>query len=337
MRGKMLSVKVLPLILVMGFLFRAVGSTDASINITSTTEVFAVQYSIYDNHTEDEYRSYEEHLNVYSNGTATYLYDTPWRDLPASRIRQLSLSMVSELYVTLIDEGFDSLDYTYRDTGWSRTEVNHTECVRIEVPGEIRTVTFLGNSMMGITPNSYALLKNFMWLVDIGFPYFPDVALDIAVTEPVDHGPVADVTALLSNYGPWTLRDFAACNTSWPLFVVSANGTTVSDLQNGVIPACMIEIPPLAADDFGPWKWDRTGLSPGKYVIMSRAVLWDYESGSIASDLTWTPDDSQFEAEGDNHGLSLALLGIGIAIAVAAALPLALYIRRRGLNRRKGE
>lgn len=96
-----------------------------------------------------------------------------------------------------------------------------------------------------------------------------------------------------------------------------------------------MEFAPLTTRDFGPWSWNRSGLSPGKYVIMSRVVIWDYEVGDIASNLTWTPNNNQFEPEDDRESLSLALIGLGIAIAVVVTAFYVFYMSKRGQNGRE--
>jgi len=222
-----------------------------------------------------------------------------------------------------------SLSYSYNDSGWSDTRLNHTERACIEVSGELQTVTFNGNSMMGKVPASFALLNNIIGLVVGGLADLPDATLDIVVTEPSDHGPTAKIAAKFANNGDTTLRDSGLCNISWPTFIVSANGSTLGDMQAKMAPYCLMEFAPRTTTHFGPWEWNRTGLSPGNYVIMSRVVIWDFEIGNIDSNSTWTSVEKHAEPNDHHEGLSLALVGLGIAIAVGVATFYVIRIRQK--------
>jgi hypothetical protein len=336
--GRGLSVCIISLLLAASFLSLLSCCNDTGNSVASASaETFVIRYSTYHNATVDTPYSKETHLDIYSNGTALYRYVSyrPTYNSTKNMSSQLPAVLVSELRDMLLHEGFSMLNRSlYEDSGWLLAEVNHTERVDIEALRDANTVVFSGHSIMGVIPNSYALLNNIMRLVQGRFSDMPDVALDIVVSEPQDGGSVATVTAHLSNYGSTMLTDSGLCNISWPLFIVSANGSTVADLQGRIFPDCLMEFAPLTTRDFGPWPWNRSGLSPGKYVIMSRAVAWDCEIGDIASDLTWTPDSSQFEPEEDLKSLSLAITAIGTAIAITTVFYV-LYAGKRGARRRK--
>ncbi|HUV61808.1 MAG TPA: hypothetical protein VMW71_06550 [Thermoplasmata archaeon] len=338
MPGKELPVKVFSFLLVVSSMSQIMSCADIGIQaVSASADTFVIRYCTYHNGTLETSYSSEMYLDIYSNGTALYRYISysPSHNSTKNMSFQLPMALVSELYDTLVDERLWMLNHSYEDSGWSWEEVSHTERLCIDVPDETKTVIFSGHSIMGIVPNSYALLNNIMNLVQGRFPDLPDAALDIVVSELPDRGPVANITAHLTNCGPTVLYDSSLCNISWPTFIVSVNGSTVGDLQGRIFPSCLMEFAPLTTRDFGPWSWNRSGLSPGKYVIMSRVVIWDCEIGDIASNLTWTPYNNQFEPEDDRESLSLALIGLGIAIAVVAAAFYVFYVGKRGPYRRK--
>jgi hypothetical protein len=336
--GKGLSVCIVSLLIATSILSQLSCCIDTSSPVTSASaETFVIRYCIYDNVTADTSYSTETHLDIYSNGTALYRHVSyrPSYNITKNVSSELPAVLVSESLDTLVCEGYRMLDGSpYEDSGWPLEEVNHTERVSVETPNDANTVVFSGHSMMGVIPNSYALLNNIMRLVQGRFPDMPDVALDIVVSESQNCGPLADITAHLTNSGSTTLRDSGLCNMSWPLFIISADGSTVVDLQARAIPECVMDFAPLTTSDFGPWSWNRSGLSPGKYVIMSRVVIWDCEVGDIASDLTWTPDGSQFESEDDPKSLSIAITATGMAIVASIGFYV-IYAYKKGSRRRK--
>lgn len=338
MSGRVLSVRVMSLLLVIGLTSHIHNCTGTgATSISDSAEAFLVRYSTYHNSTGEISCSREWRLDLYSNGTVDYQYISlgPLYNSTKNLSSQLSMALVSEVYDTLVDDGFMMLDFAYEDAGWSSEDVNQTERLWVEAADETKRVMFSGHSIMGIVPNSYALLNNVMSLVQGRFPDIPDAALDIVVSEPPNGGPIADITAHFTNNELIELRDSGLCNISWPLFIVSANGSTVADLQGRIFPSCLMEFPPLTTRDFGPWSWDRSGLHPGEYVIMSQVVIWDCQIGEIASDLVWAPTDDQLNTGEGRESLSLALVGLCIVIAVAATFIILLAIKR-GPFKRKG-
>jgi len=322
MLGKILSFRLFSILFVLGLISQVIGFADSNIStVSASASAFVVRYCTHDNYTGDPPYSDDHYLFVYSNGTATYqlMSYNQWGNSTTNWTTQLSSTLISELYNTLIDEGFMSLNDSYNDFGRPNMGSNHVERACIEVSGELKTVTFNGLSMMGIVPASFALLNNIGNLVVDGRADLPDATLDIVVTEPPDRGPVAKITANFTNNGDTVLQDVGLCNMSWPTYIVSMNGSTVGDLQHGIVPYCLMEFDPHTTTEFGPWEWNRTGLSPGKYVIMSKVVIWDYEIGDIASNSTWTPVDNHAEPSNHSNGFSLVLAGLGIAIVVGVA------------------
>lgn len=334
---KIFSVRVFSLLFVLGLFSQVIGSTNTSVStVSASANAFVIRYCIHDNYSYSGVAPYsdDQYLFVYSNGTVTYeLIQNRWGIPTANWTSKLSTSLVSKLHETLIGEGFMSLNDSYSDSGWSNTVSNHLERACIEVSGVPKTVTFNGNSMMGKVPASYALLNNIRNLVVGGLADLPDAALDIVVTEPSDHGPTAKITASFTNNGDTTLQDSGLCNISWPTFIVSANGSTVGDLQATMAPYCLMQFAPHTTTHFGPWEWNRTGLPPGNHVIMSRVVIWDYEIGCVDSNSTWIPVDKHAEPSNLFNGSSLVLAGLGIAIAVGVAT---FYIARIRRNERQG-
>jgi len=338
MLEKISSVRMLSLLFILGLFSQIVGFTNIGIfNVSASGDAFVVRYCTHDNFTGDPPYLNDRYLFIYSNGTAAYqsISNNQWGNSTTNWTGQLSAALISELYETLIGEEFNSLSDSYDDLGWSQAWMNHIERACIEVSGELKTVTFNGRSMMGIVPASYALLNNIRNLVVEGLSDLPNATLDIVVTELSNRGPTAKITANFTNMGGTILHDSGLCNISWPTYIISVNGSTVGDLQDGVYPYCYMEFDPQTSTDFGPWEWNRTGLSPGKYVIMSRVVIWDYEIGNIASNSTWIPIDNHTEPNDYNEGFFIALTGVGIAIAVGVATAYVFRISQKGREERK--
>lgn len=332
---KIFSMRAFSLLLVLGLFSQVIGSTNSGVStVSASANDFVIRYCIHDNYSGAAPYSDDQYLSVYSNQTATYeLIQDRWGTPSTNWTGKLSSALVSKLHETLISEGFMSLNDSYNDSGWSSTVANHLERACIEVSGELKTVTFNGNSMMGRIPASFALLNNIIDLVVGGLADLPDATLDIVVTEPSDHGPTAKITANFANNGDTTLRDSGLCNTSWPAFIVSANGSTLGDMQAKMAPYCLMEFAPRTTTPFGPWEWNRTGLSPGNYVIMSRVVIWDFEIGNIDSNSTWTSVEKHAEPIDHFNVSILVLAGLGIAVAVGVAT---FYIARIRQNERQG-
>jgi len=338
MLEKISSVRMLSLLLILGLFSQVAGFTSIGISTVSASgDAFVVRYCTHDNFTGDPPYLNDRYLFIYSNGTATYQFisNNQWGNSTTNWTGQLSAALISELYETLIGEEFNSLSNSYDDLGWSQTWMNHIERACIEVSGELKTVTFNGRSMMGIVPGSYALLNNIRNLVVEGLSDLPNATLDIVVTELSNRGPTAMITANFTNMGDTILHDSGLCNISWPTYIVSVNGSTAGDLQDGAIPYCYMEFDPQTTRDFGPWEWNRTSLSPGKYVIMSRVVIWDYEIGNIALNSTWTPIDNHTEPNDSDESFSLALAGLSIAIAVCVATLYVIRMHQKGRGGRK--
>jgi len=316
------------LLVIIGLVSQSIGlaSTGAS-SASASADAFVVRYCTHENYTSDPAWSSDQYLFVYSNGTATYRFiqNNQWGNSTTDWTSQLSAAPISKLYDTLIHEEFMSLNSSYTDMGWSPPDLNHTERACIEISGLLKTVTFYGRSMIGLIPGSYALLNNIEELVVRELSDLPDAALDIVVTEPTDSGPVAEITANFTNNGDTMLGDAGLCRESWPTYIVSVNGTTVGDLQNGSIPYCYMDFGPHTTTGFGPWEWNRTGLMPGQYVIMSCVVIRDYVIGNISANASWIPSDDHIEPGDQNDAFYLALAGLGIAAGAGVA---AFYIIR---------
>lgn len=322
------------LLVIIGLVSQSIGlAGTGATSASASADAFVVRYCTHENYTSDPSWSSDQYLFIYSNGTATYQFiqNNQWGNSTTNWTSQLSTALTSKLYDTLIHEEFMSLNGSYTDMGWSPSDLNHTERACIEISGQLKTVTFYGRSMIGLIPGSYALLNNIEELVARELSDLPDAALDIVVTEPPDSGPVAEMTANFTNNGDTKLSDAGLCSVSWPTFIVSVNGSTVDDLQDGMIPYCFMEFAPHTTTGFGPWEWNRTGLIPGQYVIMSCVVIWDYVIGNISANASWIPSGNHIEPGDQNDAFHLALAGLGIA---AAAGVTAFYvIRIRGKKR----
>lgn len=337
--AKGLSVRITTVLLSVSFLslsqlFCCIDSGNSA--ASASAEAFVIRYCIHHNGTTEPSYLTETNLDIYSDGTVLYRYAScrPSGNSTKNMSSQLPSALMDELLNTLVYGEFSVLDRTmYEDSGWSMLSVNHTERVSIETPNDVSSVLFRGHSIMGAIPNSYALLSNIMRLVTGVFPDMPNVALDIFVWEPLEPGPIASITAHLTNHGSELIYDSALCNTSWPLFIVSTDGSTVVDLQGSVFPSCVMEFAPFTTRDFGPWLWNRSDIAPGRYVIMSRVVVWDCEIGDITPNLTWTPYNGQLGPEDDLGPPCLVLVGLSIVIGVVAVLVSAFYLRRRSHRR----
>lgn len=331
MQGKILSIRVFSLMLILGFFLPLVGTADTNITAASpSANAFVIRYCTHDNYTGNMPYVDDEYLFIYSNGTATYQYThSQWSSGTSNRTSQLSAVLISKLHETLLDDEFMSLNQSYTDLGWFDTKLNHTERVCIEVSGGLKTVTFYGRSMMGTIPSSYALLNNIAALVSEGLADLPDASLEVIVTEDSESGPLAKITANFTNNGDTTLQDSGLCSTSWPTYIVSMDGGTVGDMQARIAPYCTMQFAPHTTTHFGPWEWNRTDIPPGTYVIMSRVVIWDYVIVEISPNSTWTPANSHSEQNGGQEGLSLAIAGLGIAFAVGVTTFFAVRMRKR--------
>jgi len=322
MLGKILSFRLFSILFVLGLISQVIGFADNNTStVSASASAFVVRYCTHDNYTWDPLDTKEWYLFVYSNGTATaqLAFGSRYGSSTMDYASHLSDDLISEVYETMTNEGFMSLGPTHDDPGWPLTWSNHTERVCLEVSNESKTATFNGNSMMGIIPKSFAILNNVRSVVTMGVADIPDANLDIEVIEQVDQGPIAEIEVDLTNNGETVLSDAGLCAGSWPLYVVRSDGRTVDDLQKGMAPNCSMEFQPHTTTDFGPWEWNRTGLSPGKYVIMSRVAIWDYEIGNIDSSSTWTPVDNHAEPSNHYESIFLALVGVGIVLAVGVA------------------
>ena len=320
------------MLLMSGFsILPACGSDVADTNWSSSVDDFVVRYCIHENYTGDTPHSSDQYLFVYSNGTATCQFNSTsqWGSSSTNWTSQLSHAQVSNLYDALISEGFMSFGDSYDDLGWTNTLRNHTERACIEISGALKTVTFHGRSMIGIAPGSFAMLSNIVTVVLGGLADIPDATLDIFVTEPPNGGAVANITANLTNSSDLTLTDSGLCNVSWPVLIVSANGTLAADAQKYMMPYCYMEFAPGTTTEFGPWAWNRTDLSPGSYVIMSNVYIWDYVIGNISSNSSWIPVEDgsgrDVEPRNDTEILYIGLAGIGAALAVGIVV---LYVFR---------
>lgn len=247
---------------------------------------------------------------------------------------RLSEALINHLRDILTSVGFLSLGSSYNDPGWDSAGLNHTENACIEMPGQTKTVTFYGRSMMGIAPEQFAMLNNLMTVVAGGRADLPDAVLDIELREPSDNGPDANISADFANNGDTELSDSGLSSESWPTFVVSTNGTSVADLQDGAIPYCYMQFQPHSSKSFGPWEWNRTGLSSGNYVIMSCVVIWDYIVVNMTANSSWTPvvDDSAPDIEPKAHDNYVYVAIGGACIAIVGGVAAFYFVRtRRGI------
>jgi len=330
------SVCLLSVFLLLSSLLLLAVSVEVGKAVTSrSNSEFIVRYCTHVRDLTDTTYADDNYLFVYSNGTVTYrsYLNSTYGNHTGNWTYQLSDALVASVYNTLIGGGFLSLKDSYGDPGWYSAWSTHTERVCFEQLGELKTVTFGGRNIMGVIPAAYALLNNIEQMYHNGMTDVSEGTLDIRVIEPSDRGPVASISANFTNNGEMTLSDAGLCNRSWPTYIVSREGRTVGNLQNWTIPECFMTFEPQTTREFGPWMWNRTGLLPGDYVIMSKVVIWDYVVGKIDSNMTWTSSDDNTEPAinpDDNGALYLAL---GASLATGAVIVTAFYlVRARGKN-----
>ena len=284
---------------------------------------FTIKYCVHESYSGEWTYNSDSYLVVHSNGTATYrVNDFVWN-------ATLSSDLVNQLYNIMVGEEFSSLDSSYADLGWGRT-MNHTERACLEISGVNKTVTFEGNSMMGVIPGSFAILNNIASAVNRGLADLPNAALEMGVKDLDIRTRLSEITANMTNSGKTVLQDSGLCNTSWPIFIVSVNGTTVADAQARVMPYCRMQFDPDTTTDFGPWKWNRTDVPADRYVIMSRVVVWDFITGNITADSAWISDKADKEPV-TNGPDTLLIVVSGIAVASSAGVVVLafLLIRRK--------
>ncbi|MCU0853018.1 MAG: hypothetical protein MUC90_07205 [Thermoplasmata archaeon] len=320
----------LAVLIVSGAAVTAVSHSDSFVVIGSyLSDGFAIRYCVHVNVTGDYPYSSDSYLFVYSNGTASYQYNYShqYGSSSSNWSTQLTDGQVSDLFDVLMYEEFMTLEDTYEDLGWTDASLGHLERACIETGGTMKTVSFHGHSIIGIIPGSFAMLSNLVSVVKQGLGEIRDADLEITVSEPSDGGPIANITANLTNNCGVTLTDTGLCNLSWPIFIVSVNGTTVDDAQKYMIPYCLMEFPPGTTREFGPWGWNRTGLAPGTYVIMSRACVWDFIVGNISANASWIPVDDGRDADDDTQSAILYYAFAAVGVGAAAGL-VALYVFR---------
>ena len=298
-----------------------------ALTVQATPDSFVIRYCQHDNYTTDPAHSSSWYLSIYSNGTATVHAEQgassdDW-------VSQLSGGLVAQAYDILSGEGLMSMTGYHNDTGYVGTNLNHTENVCLEISGSRHIVSFGGNSMMGMLPQSFALVNNIMLIVIAGWSELPNVEFDVTVSERATPGPIADVRATFTNHGGQSLEDYGMCNTSWPALFVSRNGTTVDDIQTTSAPLCAMTFEPNTTDEFGPWAWNRSGLAPGEYIVMSRIAIWSWTSTNISADAAWAGHNDDTPSDPGNNSLLYIVAG-GIGVAAVACVAAFYIIRMRG-------
>jgi hypothetical protein len=330
MRGRSLLIVPCAVLIAAIAIVATIPSSDShAVSVSYLSDGFVIRYCVHTNFTGDPAYSSDSYLFVFSNRTATYQYNftQEYGSSSTNWSVQLTEGQVSNLFDVLMYEDFMSLGDSYEDPGWTDVSRGRLERACIDMAGTMKTVTFHGRSMIGIISGSFAMLNNLVSVVMGGLDEIPDADLEIAVNEPSGGGPVANITANFTNNCGLTLTDSGLCNISWPIFIVSVNGTTVGDSQKFMAPYCFMQFAPGTTTEFGPWGWNRTGLAPGSYVIMSRVCVWDFVVGNISANASWTPveDDRDKVDDSESGMLNLAFAGIGVA-AIAAVV--ALYVFR---------
>jgi len=320
----------MPVLVCLSLICQAVAFLGNGISgVSAAPSQFVITYATYDDYSDANQEDTIWILVVRSNGAANLHAEGRYFDVNWSS--HLSAAVVSDAYAALSNESFASLSGWHNDSGYrDQGFCNHSEAVSLDASGTNHTVTFGGNSLMGISPAVSALLNNILGLVQEGASDMLDVTLDVTVAERTPPSAYLNVSAVFTNNAQKNYSQEGLSNVSWPTFIVSTNGTTVADMQASSMTPSYETYEPGTSTPFGPWGWNRTGLQPGEYVVMSYVVVWSWTSTNIPSDAPWAgEDDDTTPTEPDENSNTLYIVAGGAA--AVAVVGLAFYfVRSRG-------